>query len=64
MLLYIIIAVVFWILPCWITYEIGEQKNRAGFSYGFFLSWLGVITIALLPALPPDESEQSQQQLF
>lgn len=57
----IIIAVVFWVLPCWIAYSIGEAKNRAGFPYGFFLSWLGVITIALLPALPPDDEPSRPQ---
>lgn len=47
-----VVAFVFvvWILPMWVAYKIGVPKQRAGIVWGFFLGWIGVIVVALLPA--------------
>lgn len=38
-----------WFLPIYVAHQIGESKNRAGWAWGLFLGWLGVIVVALLP---------------
>jgi len=42
-------AVIFWIVPIFVAVSQGRAKDRAGFAYGLFLGWLGVIILALLP---------------
>lgn len=44
------LAVIFWVIPIFVAHAIGKAKHRAGFLYGLFLGWLGVIIVALLPA--------------
>lgn len=44
-------AVVLWIVPIFVANAQGKAKNRAGIWYGLLLGWLGVIVLALLPAL-------------
>lgn len=43
-------AAVLWIVPIFVAHAIGKPKQRSGFLYGFFLGWIGVIILALLPA--------------
>jgi len=50
LLYWIFVATIFWFLPTYITAQIGASKHRAGWEWGFFLGWLGVIVVALLPA--------------
>jgi hypothetical protein len=42
-----------------VAHQIGKPKRRSGFLYGFFLGWIGVIIVALLPPRP----EMTLQQL-
>jgi hypothetical protein len=52
-----------WVVPLFVAYAIGKPKNRSGFLYGFFLGWLGVLGVAVLPVRPgigmggPDDLE-------
>jgi hypothetical protein len=48
-------AVVLWIVPIFVACSQGRAKNRSGIWYGLLLGWLGVIVLALLPALPSGE---------
>lgn len=50
-------AAILWIVPIFVAVAQGRGKNRAGFAYGFFLGWLGVIILALLPVRSPDERD-------
>jgi hypothetical protein len=43
---------IFWFLPIYVAHQIGAPKHRAGFAWGLFLGWLGVLVVALLPARP------------
>lgn len=45
-------ALVFWVAPIFVAHSQGKAKRRAGFAYGFFLGWLGVIILAVLSPLP------------
>jgi drug/metabolite transporter (DMT)-like permease len=42
----------FWALAIYVAHQIGRPKHRAGFAWGLFLGWLGVLCVALLPARP------------
>lgn len=43
--------VLLWVVPIFVASAIGRSKGRAGFMYGFFLGWLGVLAVAVLPPL-------------
>lgn len=43
-------AILLWIVPIFVTVSIGNAKHRAGFFYGLFLGWIGVLVLAVLPA--------------
>lgn len=52
-------AIVLWIVPLFVANSIGKSKRRAGLIYGLFLGWIGVLILAILPALPePTAAEQ------
>jgi hypothetical protein len=38
-----------WLLPTIVAGRIGDAKNRRGWPWGLFLSWLGVIILLALP---------------
>ena len=42
-------AVILWVVPIFVATSQGRSKHRAGFAYGLFLGWIGVIILALLP---------------
>jgi hypothetical protein len=49
----IVVFGVFWVLaalvlPIWVGQRIGARKGRAGWAWGLFLGWLGVLIVALL----------------
>ena len=46
----IVLIGVFWVIPWFLGNAMGKPKGRAGFLYGFFLGWLGILILALLPA--------------
>jgi hypothetical protein len=48
-------AAIMWIVPIFVAVSQGRAKRREGWAYGLFLGWLGVIILALLPALPDRE---------
>jgi len=47
----IIISLLGWIVPLIACVIIGREKNRKGFLWGFFLGFVGLIVLALLPPL-------------
>ena len=47
---FLLFALIFWVAPIVVGQAIGGRKNRAGWLYGFFLGWLGVIAVALRDA--------------
>ena len=53
---------VIWIVSIFVAHAIGKPKNRAGFLYGFFLSWIGVIIVALLPPAPEMTLEELEKK--
>lgn len=52
-------AVILWVVPIFVAHAIGKPKHRSGALYGFFLGWLGVLVIAVMPNAP----EQTLQQV-
>jgi hypothetical protein len=48
----LILIAIFWVLPIFVGSAIGKPKNRSGGWWGFFLGWLGVIIVAVLPPRP------------
>jgi hypothetical protein len=40
-----------WVIPWFLGHAMGKPKGRAGFLYGFFLGWLGILMLALLPPI-------------
>lgn len=50
--------VVLWLLPMFVALPVAHARRRMGFPYGFFLGWVGVIVLLVLPAKPnPDVGE-------
>lgn len=49
----LVVIAFFWVLPVFVGYAIGKAKNRHGGWWAFFLGWIGVLIVALLPAKPP-----------
>jgi hypothetical protein len=47
------LVTIIWLLPIYISQQIGQSKNRVGWPWGLLLGWLGVIVIALLPKREP-----------
>ena len=51
-----------WGLPIWAGALVGSRKGRAGWAWGLFLSWPGVLVLALLPNEPPDGVALTESQ--
>jgi hypothetical protein len=49
-------------ISIFVAHAFGEPKRRAGFMYGLFLSWIGVIIVALLPPVPEMTLEQLEKR--
>jgi hypothetical protein len=45
---FLIFAGVMWVAPIFVGKSMGERKGRAGWAWGLFLGWLGVIILACL----------------
>jgi hypothetical protein len=58
----LVILGLFWILPIFIGSAIGKPKNRSGGWWAFFLGWLGVIIVAVLPTKPPMTLEELEKR--
>jgi hypothetical protein len=59
----ILVAVlIVWILPIFIAHAIGKPKRRAGWAWGLFLGWLGVIIVFLLPSRPDLTLEELERR--
>jgi hypothetical protein len=41
-----------WISAIYVSHEIGIRKNRAKYAWGFWLGWLGVVAVYVLPPRP------------
>jgi hypothetical protein len=41
-------AIILWVIPIFVGISIGRSKGRAGWAYGLFLGWIGVLILALL----------------
>lgn len=60
-------AIILWVIPIFVAHAIGKPKHRAGALYGIFLSWLGVIAVALLPprqAMTLEELERRKRSFM
>lgn len=55
-------AVILWIVPIFVGRAIGRPKNRSGGWWGFFLGWLGVIIVAVLPPRPAMTLEELERK--
>ena len=44
----IVVLLLIWGLPIFVSHKIGAPKRRAGWAYGLLLGWLGVVVIACL----------------
>ena len=53
---------VFWALPIWAGALVGSSKGRAGWAWGLFLGWLGVLIVALLPNETPQHVAMTEKQ--
>lgn len=53
---FLVVAVVFWIIPIFVAHGRGKAKHRAGVAYGLFLGWIGVLILAVLPPLVDHEN--------
>jgi hypothetical protein len=58
----LIFALIFWIVPTFVGHAIGKPKNRHGGWWGFFLGWIGVIVVAILPARPGMTLQELERQ--
>jgi hypothetical protein len=59
-------AIILWIVPIFVAHAIGKAKHRAGFLYGLFLGWLGVIIVFVLPTreeMTLDELERKRKNV-
>jgi hypothetical protein len=59
---FLVLVVIFWVLPIFVGRTIGRPKNRSGGWWGFCLGWLGVIIVALLPPRPPMTLEELERK--
>ena len=52
---HLLYLVAVWVIPMFVADDIGCDKDREGWVYGLFLSWLGVLVVWLLPPVkhPP-----------
>lgn len=57
----LIILGVFWVIPMFVGHSIGKPKHRSGFLYAFFLGWLGVLIVVLLPPGKPLTLEELER---
>src|SRR5262245_33008671 len=42
------LVALFWVGPIFVGHDYGKRKGRAGWAWGLFLSWIGVIVVARL----------------
>lgn len=47
----LVLVVVVWVIPILVARSIGNAKNREGLLWGLLLGWIGVVIVALLPAV-------------
>ncbi len=59
----LVAAIILWIIPTFTAHALGKPRRRAGAAYGLFLGWLGVIILALLPALPELSAAEQHERL-
>ena len=54
----LVFAIVFWVLPVFVSHKIGAPKNRQGWIWGLLLGWIGVIIVACLPPVLSAEQQE------
>lgn len=47
--MFVAFLLIIWLSAIFVAAAIGRSKNRSGLAYGFFLSWIGVVLLAVLP---------------
>lgn len=46
-------VIVFWIAPVVVAIELGKSRGRTGWTWGVFLSWVGVLILAVMRSREP-----------
>lgn len=47
----VLFGLIIWLVSVIWAGQIGKKKNRAGYAWGFFLGFIGLIVVAILPKL-------------
>lgn len=59
----IVIVVAAWVIvPMLVASHIGGEKGRAGWAWGLFLGWFGVLIAAVLPPSPEQQGKVAARQ--
>jgi hypothetical protein len=55
LIIFLVAASLFWILPTYIAVQQGNSKGRRGqgWTFGLLLGWIGVIVMLMLPRRTP-----------
>jgi hypothetical protein len=56
------IILFFWVAPVAAGIAIGRSKNRAGWAWGLFLGWLGIIILVVLSPKRPMTLEELERK--
>ena len=60
----IVVLAIFSIAPIFVGHAIGKPKGRAGWAWGLFLGWIGVIIVALLSPRRDVAAEVQEARMY